>query len=165
MHDGVSVWLTPSLQGAPAAESSSVRLEAQEERNQGLADALLGVREPGALAKCGPVAESSITHRSLGTYELQHLADRHAGGEAVRVHDEVRAEAALAEGQVLLRHNGAHHALLPVPAAELVAHLGPPSMPRQRLHSIRHIGRRSDSAGALIVADVPSWGSLCLYGC
>lgn len=35
----------------------------------------------------------------------------------MRVHDEVGADAALAEREVLLPHDVAHHALLPVPAA------------------------------------------------
>ena len=49
------------------------------------------------------------------------------------VHDEVRTDSALTEGKVLLRHDVAHHTFLPMPAAELVTQLWPPSMPDQHL--------------------------------
>ena len=88
----------------------------RQRSHQGLANALLRVRQAGALAKGRPVAELAVADGRLGADELQHLADGHARGEPVRVHDEVWADPPLAEGHVLLRHYRAHHPLLPVPA-------------------------------------------------
>ena len=104
--------------------------------HQGLADAVDVVGKAGGLAKGGAVVEAARLDGGLGANELQHLADGHAAGEAVRVHDEVGADAALAEGHVLLRHYRPHHPLLPVPAAELVPNLRPPRMPHQRLRAL-----------------------------
>jgi hypothetical protein len=50
---------------------------------------------------------------------------RHVPWETVRVHDEVGADPSLREGEVLLLHYRPAHALLAVPAGELVAHFRP----------------------------------------
>mmetsp|Transcript_9755 Transcript_9755/g.24806 ORF Transcript_9755/g.24806 Transcript_9755/m.24806 type:complete len:257 (+) Transcript_9755:1606-2376(+) len=110
------------LAGDPARE---VVLPAVAEAvvHQRLGDGLRVVRQPRRLAERSAIVEPPAEDARLGAQQLDHLAHRHARGEAVRVHDEVRAHARLAEGQVLLPHDGAHHTLLPVPAAELVAEL------------------------------------------
>lgn len=53
--------------------------------------------------KRGALVEAAIEQARLAAEELDHLADGHAAGEAVRVHDEVGRDAALRKGQVLLR--------------------------------------------------------------
>ncbi|GIX62066.1 U5 small nuclear ribonucleoprotein-specific helicase [Babesia caballi] len=68
--------------------------------------------------------ESASKGVPLGGDELEHLADSHARGEAVRVHDEVGDPAVLAEGQVLLALNETHDTLLPVATAVLVTDFG-----------------------------------------
>ena len=60
------------------------------------------VGQAGGLAKGGAAAVAADQHAGLARQQLDHLADRHAGGETVRVHDEVGADAGLAERHVRL---------------------------------------------------------------
>lgn len=97
--------------------------------DQSLRYGLDGVCQACALAKRCPVVEASTQSTCLRAEEFDHFADGHTRGEAVRVHDEVRADAGLAEGHVGLCDNVANHTLLPVTAAELVTELGSPRVP------------------------------------
>merc|ERR1719271_1540883 len=54
----------------------------------------------------------------------------------MRVHDEVRADALLREGHVLLLDNGPNHALLPVARRELVPKFWPPRMSHNYLDDL-----------------------------
>lgn len=60
----------------------------------------------------------------LPAKQLHELSDRHPTRIAVRIHDEIGADAGLVEGHVLLLDDDAAHALLSVPTAELVTEFG-----------------------------------------
>mmetsp|Transcript_36196 Transcript_36196/g.80535 ORF Transcript_36196/g.80535 Transcript_36196/m.80535 type:complete len:309 (-) Transcript_36196:229-1155(-) len=100
------------------------------------ADVLHLVGQTTRLTKRSPVVEPAAADGSLRAQQLNHLAHRHAAGEAMRVHDEVGAYAALTEGKVLLTHDVAHHTLLPVPAAELVSELRAARVPNEHLERV-----------------------------
>ena len=102
--------------------------------HQGFADGFGGVSQASRLPKGSTIVEVAAEHASLAAHELNHLANSHTGGEAMGVHDQVRADPHLGEGHVLLGNDGAHHPLLPMPATELVPKLWPASVPHQHLH-------------------------------
>lgn len=57
------------------------------------------------------------------------LTNGHTGGDSMWVDDEVRHNAILCPGHVLLVVGDANSALLPMPAGKLVTHLGYPDRP------------------------------------
>mmetsp|Transcript_37572 Transcript_37572/g.94847 ORF Transcript_37572/g.94847 Transcript_37572/m.94847 type:complete len:646 (-) Transcript_37572:1836-3773(-) len=65
-----------------------------------------------------PDQRSHLAHE-----RLHQVADGHARGDGVGVHNQVGHDALRAEGHVLLRVRDAHRALLPVARRKLVAHL------------------------------------------
>lgn len=90
----------------------------------------------GAAAKGGAVAVLARQHARLAGHELEHLTDRHARGESVRVHDDVRDDALVRERHVDLLRDEAHDALLAVAGREFVADLGATRLPRQHLDEL-----------------------------
>mmetsp|Transcript_4949 Transcript_4949/g.16533 ORF Transcript_4949/g.16533 Transcript_4949/m.16533 type:complete len:518 (-) Transcript_4949:1943-3496(-) len=83
--------------------------------------------------RLGDEAQAAVEDRRLAGDELHHLAHGHARRKAVGVHDDVRHDAVVAEGHVLLAHDEAADALLPVARGELVAELGRPRGPHADL--------------------------------
>ena len=79
------------------------------------------------------IAKLASEDTSLAGDELNHLADGHARGESVWVHDNVWGDSLLAEGKVLLPDDDAAHSLLSVATTEFVTHLGNPRAPHQDL--------------------------------
>ena len=90
----------------------------------------------------------------LAGNELEQLTDRHPRGEAVRVHDDVRAQALIGERHVLLVDDEPADPLLAVPAAELVAELRGPGAPDPRLddQEVVGVGRDHDSVDVSVRA-------------
>ncbi len=68
------------------------------------------------------------------------LTNGHAGGDGVRVDDEVWHNAVLGPGHVLLGVGDTNGALLPVPTGKLVTHLWYPDRPHLGKH---HKGQAS----------------------
>jgi len=73
------------------------------------------------------------------------LTNGHAGGDGVWVDDEVRHNAVLGPGHVLLGVGDANGALLPMPTGKLVTHLWNPDRPHL---GKQHKGRCHMSAGS-----------------
>mmetsp|Transcript_1723 Transcript_1723/g.6742 ORF Transcript_1723/g.6742 Transcript_1723/m.6742 type:complete len:315 (-) Transcript_1723:2468-3412(-) len=87
----------------------------------------------GCIVEGRAVPEKPLQDRGFGADTLEHLANGHARGEAVRIHDEVWTPPLLIEGHVLLAHDEPDDALLAVPRGELVADLRTPCLPRHDL--------------------------------
>ena len=88
----------------------------------------------GVPAERGAVVEPPVLEPGFASQQLDHLPDGHSAREPVRVHDEVRDDAAFAEWEIALREHRPDDALLPVSARELIPHLGPPRVPDEALH-------------------------------
>mmetsp|Transcript_39657 Transcript_39657/g.61982 ORF Transcript_39657/g.61982 Transcript_39657/m.61982 type:complete len:303 (+) Transcript_39657:734-1642(+) len=144
MHDGAA---DARVQGLAAVVGVARRAQLLAEVVHG--PALLVERERGR------VLVVAVHGAGLASHGLDEHADGHARGEGVRVDDHVRGHARLGEGHVLLRPQDAQHALLPVPAAELVAddrvarvpqgqghpgevRLGQPPLRPQQAHVLHH---------------------------
>ena len=56
------------------------------------------------------IAHAPFKYTSLSRNELDHLANGHTGWKPVWVHDDVRANTEICEGQVLLGHNAPYDA-------------------------------------------------------
>lgn len=84
-------------------------------------------------SKRRPVLELAFKDSRLAREAFEHLADRHARGESVRVHDDVGARSLVVERHVLLRNDEAANSLLPVARRELVSELGATSLPNEDL--------------------------------
>mmetsp|Transcript_3489 Transcript_3489/g.13509 ORF Transcript_3489/g.13509 Transcript_3489/m.13509 type:complete len:235 (-) Transcript_3489:2031-2735(-) len=97
--------------------------------DEGLGRGARRVGRAAVLAERGAVGLAAGEDAGLAGDELDDLADSHAAREAVRVHDEVGADAGVGERHVLLRDDRAADALLAVPRGELVADLGPAALP------------------------------------
>ena len=63
--------------------------------HQSLADGISGVRQATRLSKGCAIVELAIQHTRLAAHQLNHLADSHAGREAMGVHDQVGADTQL----------------------------------------------------------------------
>jgi len=81
-----------------------------------------------AAAERRSILQRPIQHPSLPREQLEHLADCHARGKAVRVHDYIGGYAGVCEGHVFLVHNDADNAFLAVPRGELVAQFRTPRL-------------------------------------
>src|SRR5690349_6510113 len=81
----------------------------------------------------GSFVEGALEHSRFAGQKLDHLAHRHSRGEAVRVHDDVGADALVGEGHVLLLHDDAANSLLAMSAAEFVPQLGSASATEEHL--------------------------------
>lgn len=55
--------------------------------HQRLADGISGVSQAAGLSKGRAIMELAIQHTRLAAHQLNHLADSHAGGKAMGVHD------------------------------------------------------------------------------
>ncbi len=98
--------------------------------------------------------ELALDEAGLAGEQFDEFADRHARGEAVRVHDHVGTQAQFGERQVLLFGDERRDALLTVARAELVADLGPARLPQQDLDDGRLlvVARHHHLAGATKLA-------------
>mmetsp|Transcript_18763 Transcript_18763/g.45097 ORF Transcript_18763/g.45097 Transcript_18763/m.45097 type:complete len:326 (+) Transcript_18763:712-1689(+) len=80
----------------------------------------------------------------LAEQRLDEMADRHARGDSVRVHDQVRRDPLAREGHVVLAIGDAHRALLSVARGKLVADLRHSHRTHLDLNEARATLRRSE---------------------
>ena len=113
----------------------------------------LAARRDTVAGEGGAVATVAIHKPSLASQQLDHLAHRHTRREAVRVHDQVGANAFIGERQVLLRHDQPAHTLLPVAGAELVAQLRPPDLTHEHLDQLLAVAVGGEQHLVHIAAD------------
>mmetsp|Transcript_10450 Transcript_10450/g.26294 ORF Transcript_10450/g.26294 Transcript_10450/m.26294 type:complete len:461 (-) Transcript_10450:2197-3579(-) len=94
----------------------------------------------------GGIALVACDGRHLAQQTLDQMAERHAGGDSVGVDNDVGHHALHREWHVLLAVCDTARALLPVPAAELVADLGDAHRPHANLHKLEslRIGAQHD---------------------
>ena len=71
------------------------------------------VRDRIAL-KRSTITHSTIEHSRLCRNQLNHLSNSHTRREAVWVHNNIRADALISKGEILLRHDTTDDALLAV---------------------------------------------------
>mmetsp|Transcript_40875 Transcript_40875/g.128065 ORF Transcript_40875/g.128065 Transcript_40875/m.128065 type:complete len:675 (-) Transcript_40875:1998-4022(-) len=125
-HEDVAADLLPRR----AAREDVLAVVAEAVPHELLRGELHAVRVAKVLPEGGAVRLAAAQHAGLAGEQLDHLSHGHSARETVRVHDEVRADAVVVEGHVLLRHDDAADALLAVAAGELVADLGAAALPQ-----------------------------------
>src|SRR6185369_1789392 len=110
-------------------------------RQAGLLELALDLldRGPGEHRRRAVVAQRVRRPAEVG---LEDLADVHAARHAERVQDDLHHLAIRQVGQVFLRHDARHHALVAVAAGHLVAHRQLATLGDVHLHQLHHARRQ-----------------------
>mmetsp|Transcript_23861 Transcript_23861/g.74658 ORF Transcript_23861/g.74658 Transcript_23861/m.74658 type:complete len:307 (+) Transcript_23861:481-1401(+) len=113
---------------------ANVRVTVCDER---LASFARAIGRTVILAKCSSVRLSTGKDAGLASDKFYDFPHGHATREAVRIHDEVRADAEVGEGHVFLRDDSAADAFLAVPRGELVSNLWATNLAQHNLDQKR----------------------------